>query len=464
MAGHGSLCPIITRSRSPAWAAGCKYATGLRYFVALLSFGLLLPFGESAAADPTINLQTSHEDTLDVGFDFSWNAKESQYCHLHLRLLDESSGSRSVIRDLENLSDSDQTVAAFSLNQDATRLTFHPRVKVDSASVRFRVRGTRNARIVIEIVDDSRHRTRSAIAQPVREIALADLLQAESLQSETTFSTNDTTQPQPSWSIRRVKNDEIRLSGLPAVPAYNPGDEVDLAIAVNAMTQQASTALTLQYSIVHVSNNETIVLHRRPISINANGNSDAVRITEAIPDTPGVYELRCQVSKDENRIWDRLRRREPPLLRIGRPFFVVPEEGMTIPPAAKTWKTAGTLRPSESNWSVGQWLPKTTTRFILGVKSHRPESDLEEAQHGEETVSLLEPRKTFQATLPILTPGLPHKITIRLPATQNSQLQVEVGGPEDRDHPATRFTLVDTKTINQGRAMADAHVRTLPSG
>ena len=457
MAGHGSLCPKIARSSSPVLATGWKYATALLPCSALLLCSallscstLLLPVRDSAAADPTINLQASQDDAVDVGFDFSWNAKEPQFCHLRIRLVDESSASRCVIRDLENLSESDQTVAAFSLNQDATQLTFHPRGQVDSAVIRFRVQGTRNSRIVIEILDDPRTRTGSPIAQPVREIALTDLLQVESFHSETTFSTTHTAEQQPSWSIRRVKNDEIRLSGLPAVPVYTPGEELNLAAVVNAMMRQASTALTLQYSIVQVSNDETIVLHRHPIRINSNGNSDPIRITEVAPDTPGVYELRCQVSEVEDRIWDRLRRREPPLLRIGRPFFVVPEQGITIPPTANPWKTAGTLRPSESNWSVGQWLPKTTTRFIPGVNSQSLESELERAQHDEETVSLLQPQKTFQATLPILTAGLPHKITIRLPATQNVQLRFEVGGLTDRDHPATRFTLADTKTTNLG--------------
>ena len=448
MAGHGSLCPGIAESSSPVLVAGCRCASALRCLVLFVSFGFLLSTNHSAAADPTINLLTSQDEMLDVAVDFSWNTKDSQYCHLRLRLVDKSNGNRSVIRDLENLSDSDRTVAAFSLNPDATRLNFQPRVKVDSAIVRFRVRGTRAARMVIEVLEDPRNGTQPAITRAVREIALADLLQGDSLHSDTTFSSS-ATNAQPIWSIQRTKTDEFRLSGLPSVPIYNPGGKLDVAVAVNAMTRQASTPLTLQYSIAQISQNETVVMHRRAISLDANGNSDTVRITEVIPDAPGVYELRCQISGDEDRIWDRLRRREPPMLRIRRPFIVVPQEGIAFPSAVTPWKTAGILRPSESNWSVGQWLPKRTTRFIPGVHPHHPDSDLGKAQHGKETVSLLQPGKTFQATLPILTPGLPHKITIRLPATQKNLLRVEVGGPAERDHPATKFTLADTKTIDR---------------
>jgi hypothetical protein len=433
---------------SPEMVMRWKYVNTSLLFAVVTFLFLILSAGQSVLGDPAINLQTSRNNTLDVALDFEWSVKKSQYCHLRLRLLDDSINNGCVIHQLDNQSNSDTTVAAFTRSQDATQLTFQPRTKVDSVRVRLRVQGTPNTRIIIESLDEPRNSERIQSAQPTREISLAELIQKKTLESETPFTASKAAQQQPTWSISRSKDDEIRLTGLQAVPVYEPGSPLELAVAVNAMANQASSVLTFHYSIVQVANQKTVLRHRKTISINAAGNSDVLPISEAVPQAPGVYEMRCHLSQDDDRIWERLRRREPPLSKIGRPFFVVPKSGITVPPKKDIWQSAGTLRPSESNWSVSQWLPKTTTRFIPGVNLPDPETQLQQAQHSNETVSLLPPENPFQASLPVLTPGTPHKIKLRLPATQNVRLQIEVGGLYDRKHPATKFILTDTKTTD----------------
>ena len=448
MAGHGSLRPKGLLSKLPAMVMRWRYANTCLQF-AVLPFLMLLFMGEQAATgDPALNLQTSRNNIVDIALDFHWAVEEAQYCHLRLRLLDDSANQRYMIHELENQSDSDKTVAAFTLSQDATQLTFHPRAQVKSVRVRLRVQGTVDTRIVIETLDDPRNPERVRTGRPIREINFADLLQKKTLLSDTSFAASKTASPHSTWSIRRAEDDELRLTGLQAVPVYEPNDPLELAAAVNAMTREASSVLTLHYSIIRVSNQKIVVRHRKSISINAAGNSDVVPITEAVPATPGVYEIRCYLSKDDDRIWDRLRGREAPLVKIGRPFFVVPKPGTTAPAETDNWQIAGTLRPSESNWSVGQWLPKTTTRFIPGVTSNEPETKLEQTQYSREAVSLLPTGDPFQASLPVLTPGTPHKIKLRLPAAQNVQLQIEAGGLYNRDRPATKFILSNTKTID----------------
>lgn len=448
MAGHGSLRPKSLLSKLPAMVMRWKYATTCLQF-AVLPFLMLLFMGEQAATgDPALNLQTSRDNSVDIALDFDWAVEEAQYCHLRLRLLDDSSNQRYMIHELENQSDSDKTVAAFTLSQDATQLTFHPRAQVNSVRVRLRVQGTPETRIVIESLDEPRNPEGVRIAHPIREISFADLLQKKTLLSDTPFVASKTTKQRTRWSIRRAEDDEIRLAGLQAIPVYEPNEPLELAAAVNAMTREASSVLTFHYSIVRVSNQTTVVRHRKSISINVNGNSDVIPIAESVPETPGVYEIRCHLSGDDDRIWDRLRGREAPLVKLGRPFFVVSKPESSAPPEIDNWQIAGTLRPSASNWSVGQWLPKTTTRFIPGVNSTEPETKLEQAQHSGETVSLLPTGEPFQASLPVLTPGTPHKIKLRLPAAQNIQLQIEVGGLYNRDRSATKFILSDTKTLD----------------
>ena len=181
MAGHGRLCPRNLHAKSPSAVMRWKYAaTGLR-FVVLLWLILMLAGNQTVSGDPALNLQTSRNQTLNLAFDFEWNAPQLQYCHLRLRLLDESTHHQCMIQELENLSDSNATVAAFKLNQNATQLTFQPRSQVDSVRVRMRVLGTPKTRLVIETLDDPRNPATIRRAQPVREMSLAELLQKKTL-------------------------------------------------------------------------------------------------------------------------------------------------------------------------------------------------------------------------------------------------------------------------------------------
>ena len=448
MAGHGRLCPRNLLTKSPIAVIRWKYATtGLRWVI-LPWLILMLAGNQIVSGDPASNLQTSQNQTLNLALDFEWTVPQPQYCHLRLRLLDESTNRQCMIQKLENLSESNATTAAFTLSQDGTQITFQPRSQVDSVRVRLRVLGTPKTRIVLEALDDPRNPASTRSAQPVRKMSLAELLEKKTLKSEMPFITSNTARQQPNWSISRAEKDELRLAGLKAVPVYEPGATLELAAAVNAMTSQASSVLTFHYAIIQVSNQKTVARHRKSISINAGGNSDVIPISAEVPETPGVYEIRCHLVEDDDRIWDRLRRRESPLLKTGRPFFVVPKSGTRLPSPVDTWKIAGTLKPAESNWSVGQWLPKTTTRFLPGVNSSKPEIKLEQTQHVNETVSLLPMEAPFQASLPVMSTGTPHKIQLRLPATQNVRLQVEVSGLYDRDDPSTKFILSDAKTMD----------------
>ena len=448
MAGHGSLCPRNPISKSPFKVNRSK--CGLTWIRVIL-FPLLVTMlaGEQVfASDAAPQLYTSQNQTLDVALDFEWTSQDSQYCHLRLKLMDQSAGHQCVIRKVENLSDSDDTVAAFNLTADGKRLDIQPRGQVKSVRFRLFVRGTKDTRVTVDVLADPRNPETSQFQRNQREMSLNEILKTGTLSSGTPITSPETGQPKPTWSIRRAVTDELRISGLPVIPIYEPGATLELTAAINAMNRHSSSVLTLHYSIIQVSSQKTIERHRRSVSVNTEGNSETIPISVIVPDAPGVYEISCHLSEDDERIWDRLRRRESRLLKTGRPFFVLPGKESTTSLSTESWTTAGTIRPSESNWSVGQWLPKTTTRFIPGVNSAEPTNQLGKTQHGDETVSILSSATPFQATLPILTPGNPHKITLRLPATQNVKLQIQVGGLYDRDDPATDFVLNDTKSID----------------
>ncbi|MCH5373719.1 MAG: hypothetical protein JJ992_07065, partial [Planctomycetes bacterium] len=155
------------------------------------------------------------------------------------------------------------------------------------------------------------------------------------------------------------------------------------------------------------------------------------------------------IEPEDANIWSRLRRRPPPLTHVTRAIAIAHEPHASDDEAKKTsWDEVGVIRPSESSWSVGQWLPKQTTRLIPGAS--RPEiQDLERNSHANESVSLLPPGKTFQATLPVKLPGYPHRVTIRLPSHSRSDLQIRVG--HQREDSAISFVLqADATADHQG--------------
>ena len=306
--GHGSLRPKSLLSKLPAMVMRWKYANTCLQF-AVLPFLMLLFMGEQAATgDPALNLQTSRDNSVDIALDFDWAVEEAQYCHLRLRLLDDSSNQRYMIHELENQSDSDKTVAAFTLSQDATQLTFHPRAQVNSVRVRLRVQGTPETRIVIESLDEPRNPEGVRIAHPIREISFADLLQKKTLLSDTPFVASKTAKQRTRWSIRRAEDDEIRLAGLQAIPVYEPNETS--RVGCRCQCHDTRSVFRADLPLLDCSGLEPKNSGTTPENQSAsmsNGNSDVIPIAESVPETPGVYEIRCHLSGDDDRIWDRLR-------------------------------------------------------------------------------------------------------------------------------------------------------------
>ena len=210
------------------------------------------------ASDAAPQLYTSQNQTLDVALDFEWTSQDSQYCHLRLKLMDQSAGHQCVIRKVENLSDSDDTVAAFNLTANGKQLDIQPRGQVKSVRFRLFVQGTKDTRVTVDVLADPRNLEASQFQRNQREMSLNEILKTGTLSSGTPITSSETGQPKPTWSIRRAVTDELRISELPVIPIYEPGATLELTAAINAMNRHSSSVLTLHYSIIQVSSQKTI--------------------------------------------------------------------------------------------------------------------------------------------------------------------------------------------------------------
>jgi hypothetical protein len=397
---------------------------------------------------------------IDAQLRCQWVSPDVRYWNVRLSVVDPKSETASI-SEVENHSASEATSGAFELSSDKRTLSVQPRHAMHGGALQIRVHASAEAKLRIEVSANTRHEPQAGRGPRVKEILLSEIIDGRTIQSDPLTNDESADVPkQPSWSVTRIAGDGLRIENIRDVPIYEPGSQLRFAVRANSFVAQASRALTLEYSLYRVHDGETVSSRDWPIRVDSRGVSQPIEIDEPLPQLPGVYEVRCQLSRQEGNLWSRLRRSEPPVIRQTQPIVIASTKDQIASAKdqsradeTKPWRNAGAIRPSESTWSVGQWLPKQTPRFISGANlpkaNNQSESQIATSNNAGESISLLPPRSTFQATLPVNTPGLPHKVTIRYPAARSFALQVDVGGPDDRSRPAVSFVLASDAEIGE---------------
>lgn len=398
MARQGSLCQRIPPCCAPS--AGLVLLT----FVACTLF----------SANATANDQTSF---VDINLTYSWKStSEKQFVRLEFLLEDPS--QQGKLSGIRNQSTADSIAGAFELRDDQT-LVVQPRLRVTDGQFVFRIRAPRDATLVLKTQSGTRPDFLSR-APRLKRLALKDLAAGDVGGGDVNSL---------SWSLARVPFDSLRVESLNTF--FDPSSALTFQIRVQDFAPHASQAATLQYALIRVEDGEIVGSRRWPITFNSVGNSDPVEVSETAPAEPGVYEVRCEIVHEDDDIWSRFRRREDSLLRVGQPIVILPPPDNTSEKGS--WETAGVIRPSESSWSVGQWLPKQTNRLIPSVVPEIP-PELKTQQYADQLISLIPAGKDFQATLPVKQPGTPHKVTLRFAADRNAKIRVDIGRTaQDRD-------------------------------
>jgi hypothetical protein len=397
MARHGRLCQRIHSS--------CARIV-LRSLCALIAIVGNLCWLQAETAD-------EGTDWVDIHLRYQWEAPERGHWHIDLRL--EDAATASSISHIENHS---PNPIAGSLEQtDARSLLVQPRLAIKSGAIEFRVQAPSTANLVIAVQTAATSELSNKIPL-VKKIALADLLTGAVM--------NEFLGALGSWSLSRTAGDELRIEGLSST-IFPPGTPLEFKVRTQNFTRHAKQLLTLHYSFYQVSHGETVVTHRQPIQVDPRGNSKEVVIKETTPTAPGVYEVRCEVVQEDDDVWSRLRRREEAVVRASQPFIVFDPLAPSADSGDTTWQSIGVIRPSESSWSVGQWLPKQTTRLLPGVSASPEQAELAKQEYAGELVSLLEPSGSFQATLPVKSVGSPHRVTLRYPTSSNAKIRIEIG-------------------------------------
>lgn len=382
---------------------------------------------------------------VDVRVQWRFSAEQVRRWNLRLALVAAEGNSPSAaatISEVENHCRSLSSTGSIRLSQSGRHIDFISSETLSDGAIHFRVRGPGDSRLAIFLGTASPDAEPRSLADAAMIVPLSQLLDG---QSKTGSQPEAEGQSRVSWSLQRTPGDALRIELDPTSEWVSPGAEFSFAIRGNAFVGYASQSLYLRYELFRVGHGKVVAEQTWPVQIDAQGDTAPVTVTAAAPLDPGVYEIRCVITREEEKLWSRLRRRDPPLLAAGKPIVVLPVDA----PAAvesREWKTVGEIRPSHAAaWSVSQWLPVRANRLIPGSE---PPVDLPKAIHASSDVSVIGPSGQFQATLPVATGGLPHKVTLRYPRGRAMRVRVDIAGIDSLDDPSTSFVLVEEETAN----------------
>jgi len=115
-----------------------------------------------------------------------------------------------------------------------------------------------------------------------------------------------------------------------------PGSPVTFSLSVDSLVAHASQRLQLRSSLISVASGEQIATRRQSVAIDSRGASASMAIEFSMPERLGVYEFRCELSQDDESLWNPFRRKSPPLLRAGRPLIIAPQTSGTTNATERT--------------------------------------------------------------------------------------------------------------------------------
>jgi len=117
--------------------------------------------------------------------------------------------------------------------------------------------------------------------------------------------------------------DVLRVENSTGTIFFLPDSTIEFAATVESLTQHSSQRMKLSATLYRTSDGKAVSTRREIVPVDSTGDSDSIRYEFTAPDQPGVYEIRFDLTKDDDNIWKRFRKSEPAVARVGRPVFVI---------------------------------------------------------------------------------------------------------------------------------------------
>ncbi|WP_146532843.1 hypothetical protein [Rubripirellula reticaptiva] len=393
-----------------------------------LIVGLILGSSHSFAQAPLIET-TSHDDIIDIELRWQWKSPNPIHWDLEATAVDSANGKILSVRPDSQLT---RLSGELTRSSDQTSVRLEPYQPMTAGAILFRLRCSENGILRLRSRNPE-NRSSDQNHDEVLEIAVKKLTTGAAFESPNKDSSS------PTWTIQRLETDSVRIRVGEKHSICVPDQPIDLSVRINSIPGRASSTVLMKYGFYEVSRGQTIHSGQKPVTLDANGNSPTITIDDNVLHDEGVYEFRCEIETDQDKLWSRLRRREPVIASNRTTLVVMSSRVAPDLESESNWNTVNVIRPSETTWSVDQWLPKQATRLIPGVSG--VSGDLATSKHANESISVLNPQHVFQASLPVMVSHLPHKVTLRYPNDLDGLLQVDVAAGENRSGCPVSFII-----------------------
>ncbi|WP_146398396.1 hypothetical protein [Planctomycetes bacterium CA13] len=392
--------------------------------------------------------ETELQPPVNLRLELSWTTELANRWRIQVEVVDRN--GTAILSELENRCQEPTVCGAFQLNDDASSWTFSPRFATGNGGARFQVTASDAAELVVR-VDSFDAATTPDDSQSV-STGMVTRIPLQKLISETVNSQTD-----PTWVLRRVANDSVRVSFADPSIIRQPGTPIETRVVGNALVEGKSKLLHLVSSIIRASDGKVVSTQTDPFEIDSQGNSKPVTVANRCPTEPGVYELRYEVT-NEDRLWSRLRRREDSVVRVARPIVVLPETtpvGGEI--AFESWPTISHLKlTNTTDWAVPQFFsfrtipllpsPLLPDKTLSETRLDSEPAEFPEGMHEGEKTTMIPPSNSFETALKNLRIGYPHHITIRYPANQSLHLRIQIANRRQSFHEChTDYVIQDER-------------------
>ncbi|MGB7324583.1 MAG: hypothetical protein WBD31_06910, partial [Rubripirellula sp.] len=265
-----------------------------------LIFGWILGSSHSLAQAPLIET-TSHDGVVDIELRWQWTSPSPMQWDLEATAIDSADAKILDIRP-----DSPLTRLSGDLirSADQTSVRLVPQQPMTTGAILFRLRCSENGVLRLRSTTPETPPSDKSDGE-VLEIAIKKLAAGAAFESPNRVSSS------PTWTIQRLETDSVRIRVGEKHSICAPDQPIDLSVRINSIPGRASTSVLMKYGFYEVARGQTIHSGQKSVTLDANGNSPTVTIDDNVLHDEGVYEFRCEIETDQDKLWSRLRRREP---------------------------------------------------------------------------------------------------------------------------------------------------------
>ncbi|WP_145421540.1 hypothetical protein [Planctomycetes bacterium K23_9] len=401
------------------------------------------------------SLASTDSFVVDAGLRLQWSASQSRQWNIQLSIAADDPGTFS---QLENHCQNAASVNRFTIAADGRSVVFSSREQMEQGALQIRFSGNSTSRLIVQSRELKSSGSDPGVASD--DVASADknTITIENLLHGSEFSIVDDANPtKPTLTLRRQDDDELAVKFSEGSVYRDCGDAFTIVVQTNAFFKMRSRNLSLKYQLIRVQDGEQVAESDYSIAVDQNGNSAALEITGKAPDRDGVYEIRCLGFENDDAIWSRLRGSTEALAKSHSVMIV--QSALDVDSPIKqsqrpllSWDSIGQVRPAQKpEWELKKWWPgnfqKPSIGKAYGASDTARSGGLAQAKHGDEVVSLLDPKSTYSTRLPRLQPNQPHRLTFRYPAGQRLNLQIQLSQQKAMDRPSQTFVLSDSPSV-----------------